>query len=484
MLHLFAFALLTLFSAVVPHLAVSQAADQRVALVIGNSAYKHTSELRNPKSDAEDLAASLARLGFKVFTGVDLDRSAMNRTIRQFADALAGAEIGLFFYGGHGIQVDGQNYLVPVDAKLQDTAGLDFELVRMEVVQRAMEHGAKANVVFLDACRDNPLARNLARALGTRSVPVGRGLASIESGVGTLISFSTQPGNVALDGEGRNSPFAGALVRQIERPGIDISEMLINVRRDVTQATGHRQIPWEHSSLTAKLYLSSQASAAGVAALRASTPEAQSAALREALDDARRARDAQAAAEQESAAALRAAEAARKAAADALSPERLASLPVPERSQPDAADLARNLQRELKRVGCDPGEADGKWGAKAKAAMKSFSARTRLALSTDEPTEAAHEALRAQQSRVCPLECGSGEIMDASGRCIARSPAPSQDAGRSAAGATAPARAAPSAASAAPSGGGGRCRDGNMEHCRVRCAQGEARACSRLQRGN
>jgi len=464
--------------------STAQAAGDRVALVIGNSDYTHASDLKNPKADAHDMAAALERLGFKVIAGYDLDRPGMNRIIRRFADALVGASTGLLFYAGHGIQVGGQNYLVPVDAKLEDATGLDFELIRLETVQRAMETAAKANVIFLDACRDNPLARNLARSLGTRSVPVGQGLAPIEAGVGTLISYSTQPGNVALDGDGRNSPFAGALVRHIERPGADITEVLINVRREVTQVTANRQIPWEHSSLTERLYLAAPASGAGLAALRTQTPDVQAEALRQALEEARRAREGRDAAERERVAAMKAAETARLAAAAALSPERLASLPQPERVQPDRTELARTLQRELKRVGCDPGEVDGKWGPKAQAALRRFATLARLALHADEPTEAAREALSTQQSRVCPLDCGSGEIMDASGRCIARSPAPSQDAGRSAAGtaAPAPAQAAPSTAPAAQSGGG-LCRDGNMERCRIRCAQGEARACGRLQRG-
>jgi uncharacterized caspase-like protein len=117
----------------------------------------------------------------------------------------------LFFYAGHGLQVSGANYLVPVDARLEDASGLDFELVRLDLVQRTMEREVATNIIFLDACRDKPLARNLARALGTRSVEIGRGLAPTQGGAGTLISFSTQPGNVALDGTGRNSPFAAAL---------------------------------------------------------------------------------------------------------------------------------------------------------------------------------------------------------------------------------------------------------------------------------
>jgi uncharacterized caspase-like protein len=229
-------------------------AQRRVALVIGNSAYKHASLLPNPKNDAADLAAVLKRLDFEVVEGHDLDKASMDRTIRNFANKLAGSQIALFFYAGHGLQVGGQNYLIPVDAQLNSGAALDFETVRLDLIQRTMERESTTNIFIVDACRDNPLARNLARALGTRSASVGRGLAAMESGEGTLISFSTQPGNVALDGTGRNSPFAAALMKHIPTPGEDLPTILINVRNDVMAATERRQVPWEHSALTARVY--------------------------------------------------------------------------------------------------------------------------------------------------------------------------------------------------------------------------------------
>jgi Caspase domain len=159
----------------------------------------------------------------------------------------------VFFYAGHGLQVGGQNYLVPVDAKAETADALDFEMVRLDLVQRTMERAVPTNILFLDACRNNPLARNLARAMGTRSAEIGRGLAPVESGVGTLISFSTQPGNVALDGTGRNSPFAGALVRHLATSD-SLSDLLIAVRNDVRKETENKQVPWEHSALTGRFY--------------------------------------------------------------------------------------------------------------------------------------------------------------------------------------------------------------------------------------
>ena len=229
-------------------------AQQRVALVIGNSAYQHATALPNPKNDAADLASLLKKLDFDVVEGRDLDKASMDRTIRNFANKLAGSQLALFFYAGHGLQVGGQNYLVPIDAELNTAAALDFETVRLDLIQRTMERESTTNIFIVDACRDNPLARNLARALGTRSASVGRGLAAMESGEGTLISFSTQPGNVALDGTGRNSPFAKALIKHLATPGEDLPTILINVRNDVMAATERRQVPWEHSALTARVF--------------------------------------------------------------------------------------------------------------------------------------------------------------------------------------------------------------------------------------
>jgi len=150
-------------------------ADKRVALIIGNSAYQHTPALKNPGNDAVDMATALKALNFSVIEGIDLDKIRLEAKIKEFARALAGSDLGLFFYSGHGIQVGGHNYIVPVDAKLEDAAALNFELVRLEFVQQIMEQTTRTNVIFLDACRDNPLVRNLARALGTRSTQIGQG---------------------------------------------------------------------------------------------------------------------------------------------------------------------------------------------------------------------------------------------------------------------------------------------------------------------
>jgi hypothetical protein len=235
--------------------ALHAQAEKRVALVIGNSAYQNTPSLPNPVNDAGDISTALKKHGFKTIEGFDLDKQAFDRKVRDFSNILADAEVSLFFYAGHGLQVAGQNYLVPIDAKAETADALDWEMVRLDLVQRTMERVSSTNIIFLDACRNNPLARNLARAMGTRSAEINRGLAAVESGVGTLISFSTQPGNVAVDGSGRNSPFAEALVKHISSNG-DLSTILISVRNDVIRETQGKQVPWEHSALRAKFYFS------------------------------------------------------------------------------------------------------------------------------------------------------------------------------------------------------------------------------------
>src|SRR5262245_33756313 len=204
-------------------------ADTRVALVIGNAAYQNTSVLKS-SSDAIDMAAALTRLGFDVVDGTDLDKRAMERTMRAFTQKLARADVALFYFAGHAVQSGGQNFLMPTDARLRSEGDIDFETLPLALVLRQMEREAKTSIVLLDACRDNPLARSLARNMGTRSSLIGQGLAEVRAGVGTLVGFSTQPGNIAMDGEGRNSPYTTALLQHMETPGKDVGGVLIQVR--------------------------------------------------------------------------------------------------------------------------------------------------------------------------------------------------------------------------------------------------------------
>lgn len=244
--------------------------ETRVALVIGNSAYQHTAKLTNPEHDARDVATALTAAGFQVFEAFDVEKRRLDGVLRAWADAIAKADVALFYYAGHGVQVGQQNFLLPVDAKLGRERDLEFEGIKVDFILRQMEidREGKTSIVILDACRDNPLSRSLASSMGTRSASVGRGLTAAPAGIGTFIAFATQPGNVALDGEAadRNSPFAKALVREMLVKGRTISGTMGAVRRAVIEATNGRQVPWDHSSLTADFYFVPATAPAAVAA--------------------------------------------------------------------------------------------------------------------------------------------------------------------------------------------------------------------------
>ena len=248
---------IALASMLIPFLfSLPAAAEKRVALVVGNSTYKEVTPLTNPVNDANDISSALKSAGFDVVLGVDVDKRDFDARIRSFTELLENADVAIFFYAGHGLQVAGRNYLIPVDAKLQNERDLDFDAVNLDFILKQMELGRadKTNIVFLDACRDNPFSRNLARSMGTRSASIGKGLAQVDTGVGTFIAYSTQPGNVALDGKGRNSPFTAALAKHVREPDHNLTSVMIEVRKDVLAATDGKQVPWDHSALTGEFY--------------------------------------------------------------------------------------------------------------------------------------------------------------------------------------------------------------------------------------
>lgn len=228
----------------------------RVALVIGNAAYSNVPSLANPVNDAREMSSALRELGFKVIEGYNLTSTTMRSKIAEFGSALPGAGVSLLYYAGHGMQVSGRNYLVPVDAKVERPSALGTEAIEVNTIIADMESEKRINLVFLDACRDNPLSRNLARSMGggSRSSAVGQGLAQVNAGIGTLITFATSPDTIALDGSGRNSPFTQAMLKYIRTPGLEIRSMLTRVRADVIRATNEQQVPWDHSSLTGDFY--------------------------------------------------------------------------------------------------------------------------------------------------------------------------------------------------------------------------------------
>ena len=201
--------------------AVPAQAERRVALVIGNSAYVNAAALRNPRNDAGDIAETLKKLGFEVELGLDLDQRGFGQIIEKFGRDLDGADVGVFFYAGHALQISDKNYLVSTTARLENEFLVASETMELEPIVRLMESKAPTNLIFLDACRNNPLADNLRRSLAAtkRSANLGRGLARIEAtGRDTLIAFAAAPGQEATDGSDRNSPFTAALLRRLPIP--------------------------------------------------------------------------------------------------------------------------------------------------------------------------------------------------------------------------------------------------------------------------
>ncbi len=221
------------------------AADKRVALVIGNSDYQSVPRLENPKNDALLVAATLARLGFTLVGGgaqVELDKASFDTAVQRFGSQLIGADVALFYYAGHGLQVRGTNYLVPITANPTRETDVDFQMVDVALVLRQMEGaGTKLNIVILDACRNNPFGGRGLRASDG-------GLAQMRAPEGTLLSYATQPGNVALDGDDGHSPYTRALVETMQRPGLDVLQAFNQVGLLVKRATGSAQQPWVSTS--------------------------------------------------------------------------------------------------------------------------------------------------------------------------------------------------------------------------------------------
>lgn len=227
-------------------LAASTTGDKRVALVIGNSDYAHVSSLPNPSNDAQDIGAALQRLGFDVTPGLDLDYREMRLALRDFSEAASEADVALIYFAGHGIEVDKTNYLIPVNAELRSDRDIDFEAIRLDTVIGSLDAARGVRIVLLDACRNNPFLADMQRTAASRSI--GRGLARIDPG-GVLVGYAARGGTIALDGEGRNSPYAKALLASLETPGLEIGKLFRQVRDLVLEQTGGFQEPFTYGSL-------------------------------------------------------------------------------------------------------------------------------------------------------------------------------------------------------------------------------------------
>jgi hypothetical protein len=433
-------------------------AERRVALVVGNSAYKHATTLRNPGNDASDVATALKSVGFEVLLATDLDQQDFARTIEQFARSLDEADIGFFFYAGHGLQMNDKNYLVSTNAKLENEFLLSSETIELDAIVRLMESKTAVNLVFLDACRNNPLAENLRRSLTStkRAAQLGRGLARMEvTGRDTLIAFAAGPGQEASDGSDRNSPFTGALLRHMPKPGLEVSVMLKEVAADVRRDTRGGQRPQQLSDMTKTFYF---AKAEPVATAKielpaaptpvpAASPVLPAPSVSAAPPGDDRALDMaywNAVQSSNDCDAVRSymrrfpqglfVELAKLSETRLCAAGRQAIVPVPAGPQttltlasvppslpatvPPGTEMARDAQRELARLGCVTGDTKDSWTPQAKEAIRKFNRYAHAKLEFERPSAEMVSVLRGHDTRVCPLECGRG--MQARGdACVA-----------------------------------------------------------------
>jgi uncharacterized caspase-like protein len=556
-------------------------AGKRVALVVGISEYKQVPQLPNPARDADAVATLFRNAGFdRVEEKRNPGIAELRRAIRDLAATAQDADVAVVYYAGHGMEVDGINYLVPADARLASDFDIEDETISLDRVLRSLDGARRLKLVILDACRDNPFTTKMKRTLASRGI--GRGLAKVEPTMSdTLVAFAAKAGAVASDGEGQNSPFATALVRHLAEPGLDLRIAFGRVRDDVLKSTGNRQEPFVYGSLggetvalvpraadpeaearvdyelaaqvgtretwdaflakhptgffanlargqTLKLEAAQQSRAKAddakrqaeeLAAQKAAdfrkqleeqsarqTAEARQKLSEQAkheLDEARQQIAEQAkkqldearhqleqARQQADAARLEVDQARRDAQEQAKDqikdqikeqtkdqvtqqPEKMAALtadqpappaPPPAAPRMEPADIARLLQAHLKRVGCNPGNADGKWDDGSRKALELFNKSANTNFDVKLASLDALDSVRGKTGRVCPLVCAKGEradgdhcvqtgcasgyVLNASGACEKR-PEP----------ASRPKTATrePAARSSSARGGGGKC---------------------------
>ncbi len=374
--------------------SAAAAAEHRIALVIGNGAYKIAPRLDNPVDDAKAVAAAFKRLGFQVFEGYDLTGDQMRSALSQFSAALDGSDAALVYYSGHGVALDGENYLLPTDIDPKTPSDLDLNAISASQVLRQMRREERAIVLILDACREDPFAQELARTK-SRAIIGARGLNPIEGDLarGALIAFATDPNSVAFDGPpGGHSPFTKALLNHLADPGVPIETVMSRVRSEVWEATKNKQLPWVNTSIIGEFELNPKPAPVVAAASPPPAPENQSTEnlLWESAEHSNLAADYQAYLDAFPKGVF--AQMARNRIAALTAPDAAASTPSPSRTMKSDNDAAlaeqgldlgladrRELQLRLAALKFDAGPADGEFGDKARAAIRAWQARHGLA---------------------------------------------------------------------------------------------------------
>jgi uncharacterized caspase-like protein len=428
-------------------------ADKRVALVIGNSAYQNVPRLSNAANDAKAVADLLERAGFEVVeSNRDLDNAGMRNTLREFSDKARDADMAVVYYAGHGIEIDGQNYLVPTDAALARDSDAADEAVALDRVLQVIEPAKRLRLVILDACGDNPFTKTMRRSLSSRAL--GKGLAALEPGKpDTLIAFAARGGSTSDDGAGGNSPFATALLKHLTTPGLDMHRAFSRVRDEVMKATGNRQEPFVYGVYSGATLMLVPLAPAQIAATLAANPQADGsrALLDKAAADAARvattgtatrsepdkagvpsegaktaekprpvdpakidANDLMRLAVERASAERIAREAARvKADAEARAaqaearaatgkPAQVAALPADAgKTGLTPQEISRSLQTELRRVGCQTAAVSDEWTPASRRSLDLFNKHANTWFDTRLASLDALDAVKGMQARIC-----------------------------------------------------------------------------------
>ena len=418
-----AFLLLLFAASIAAHAAIEQTPSpqprNRLAIVIGNSNYQSTrlEHLPNAANDATRLSESLKRLNFEVLTGTDLSTEGFAKLLRDADAKLPIASAVLIFYAGHGVQLHGENYLLPTDTPDPESLEkLTASAIKLNDVIARFARRDRQTFIFLDACRNNPLGPGAG---------AGNGLAQVEVGENTFVAFATQPGNVTADGGGENSPFTIALLKNLEIPGLSISDMMIRVRNETEALTVGRQVPWDQSNLREQFYFTEQ---------QVLDPAQLSANLSRILADpiAKKRLQVELAANDLQTAVLIVGQTLRSVEIPApsgglpepvgtqvanLSPTEsveearqsvvsgletlIVGASAGEAEKDKAGDLARSIQTELRRLGCYRMQVDGDWGTGSIRALTDYYKNTKQVASTTEPTVGLLGDLFLRSGRIC-----------------------------------------------------------------------------------
>ena len=404
-------------------ISTSAVADKRVALVIGNSAYQNVARLTNPQNDATAMSSLFKRGGFDVVESrFDMKNNEMRRKLRDFADQSRDADIAVVYFAGHGIEIDGTNYLIPTDATLERDVDAFDEAVQLDRVLQAIEPAKQLRLVILDACRDNPFAKTMKRIIGSRSI--GRGLAGVEpSRPNTMIAFAAKGGSTASDGDSKNSPFTSALLKHIGTPGLELRKAFGLVRDDVIKDTNNRQEPFVYGSLGGNDVSLVPAIAGNTTPVSAN--DDQDANVRRAYELAERLGTKEvwdsfiarystgfyveaAKVQRSKVVSEKAKDSKSVGPMVALTPAEVGN-PKPKTDSPVAsAEISRLLQIELRRVGCNTGAIDGNWNVAAQKSLSIFNKNAGTTFDVKVASLDALDAVKGKTSRICPLVCEHG----------------------------------------------------------------------------